>query len=125
RPVPPPDRDALADPLPRRHDALDPDGLPLAAPPAPGDPGLLEPQGPALRARRAQAGLRRAAGVLRADPRPRGGRALTRRGNPPRRAARRDPPAPPTTRHGERSMLPAVVRRTLRPLAPLLGLTLA
>ena len=47
-------------PVPARHVALDPQGLPLAPPPAPGLPARLEPQGPDLRNRHPQARLRRA-----------------------------------------------------------------
>ena len=39
-------------PIPARHIAMDPDGLPLSAPPAAKDPGLLEPQGIDFKSRR-------------------------------------------------------------------------
>ena len=63
--LPEADRDAQAHPVPARHGALDPDGLPLAATSAARHPGGLEPQGPGVRARPEEAGVRRGEGLLR------------------------------------------------------------
>jgi beta-glucuronidase len=62
--LPPTARDALPAVRPARPLALGAEGLPLPAAPAPDDPGPLEPQGPPLRHRPAQAGLRGAAAAL-------------------------------------------------------------